>query len=95
MNFTIVKDDGVKSASVYTLDNFNFAGRMDYTAAKKAEAKEGRFLCVKVELKDGYEVVSVKNGEVAGNLQGGYYCFNGSTAGEVTYTIVTKASVAA
>ena len=62
---------------------------------KKAEAKEGRFLCVKVELKDGYEVVSVKNGEVAGNLQGGYYCFSGSTAGEVTYTIVTKASVAA
>lgn len=95
VEFTLNKDAGVKSASVYTVDNFNFAGRMDYTAAKKAEAKEGRFLCVKVELKDGYEIVSVKNGEVAGNLQGGYYCFNGSTAGEVTYTIVTKASVAA
>lgn len=95
VNFTIAKDDGVKSASVYTMDNFDFGGRMDYTAAKKAEAKAGRFLCVKVELKDGYEIVSVKNGEVAGNLQGGYYCFSGSTAGEVTYTIVTKASVAA
>ncbi len=95
VNFTIAKDAGVKSASVYTLDNFNFAGRMDYTAAKKAEAKTGRFLCVKVELKDGYEIVSVKNGEIAGNPQGGYYCFDGSVAGEVTYTIVTKASTAA
>lgn len=95
IEFTINKDDGVKSVSVYTRDNFNPATITDVTAAGKAEAKEGRFLCVKVELKDGYEVVSVKNGEVAGNLQSGYYCFNGSTAGEVTYTIVTKASVAA
>lgn len=95
IEFTINKDDGVKSVSVYTRDNFNPATITDVTAAGKAEAKEGRFLCVKVELKDGYEVVSVKNGEVTGNLQGGYYCFNGSTSGEVTYTIVTKASVAA
>lgn len=95
IEFTINKDDGVKSVSVYTRDNFNPATITDVTAAGKAEAKSGRFLCVKVELKDGYEIVSVKNGEVAGNLQGGYYCFNGSTAGEVTYTIVTKASVAA
>lgn len=95
VEFTLNKDAGVKSATVSTRDNFNPATITDVTAAGKAEAKEGRFLCVKVELKDGYEIVSVKNGEVAGNLQGGYYCFNGSTAGEVTYTIVTKASVAA
>lgn len=95
VEFTLNKDAGVKSATVSTRDDHNPATITDVTAAGKAEAKEGRFLCVKVELKDGYEIVSVKNGEVAGNLQGGYYCFNGSTAGEVTYTIVTKASVAA
>lgn len=99
VKFNVVKDDGVKSASVWSLDKMNdkmnFAGRMDYTNAKKAEAKDGRFLCVKVELKDGFTVESVKSGETSGNLQGGYYCFDGSKAGEVTYTIVTKAATAA
>mgnify|MGYP007038454139 CR=1 FL=1 len=95
VNFKIVKDDGVKSVSVWSLDKMNFAGRMDYTNAKKAEAKDGRFLCVKVELKDGFTVESVKSGETSGNLQSGYYCFDGSKAGEVTYTIVTKAATAA
>lgn len=95
VEFTLNKDAGVKSATVSTRDNFDPATITDVTAAGKAEAKAGRLFCVKVELKAGYEIVSVKNGEVAGKLQQGYYCFNGSTAGEVTYTIVTKASVAA
>lgn len=95
VEFALHKDAGVKSATVSTRDDHNPATITDVTAAGKAEAKAGRLFCVKVELKDGYEIVSVKNGEVAGNLQGGYYCFNGSTAGKVTFTIVTKASVAA
>ena len=90
--FTLNTDAGVKSASVWTLDNFNFSGMVDVTSAGKAEAKSGRYFCVKVEVNEGYEVASVKIGDTEGALQGGFYCFLGETAGTYTITITTQAA---
>ncbi|MCQ3035047.1 MAG: hypothetical protein MJ248_02335 [Bacilli bacterium] len=88
-SWTINSDAGVASVQVMTLDNFDFAGMQDVTAAGKAEAKAGRFICFKVALVTGAEIVSVKIGDTAGNLQGGFYCFDGSVAGSYTVDIVT------
>ena len=65
---------------------------LDFTDAKKCEAKTGRWLCLKVETEEGYVVDSVKTGETNGNLQGGYYCFNLSAAGDYTFNVTAKAA---
>ena len=92
INFTIEKGEHVSSVRVFTLDNFDFAGMLDFTDAKKCEAKTGRWLCLKVETEEGYVVDSVKTGETNGNLQGGYYCFNLSAAGDYTFNVTAKAA---
>lgn len=66
VNFTVQKDAGVKSASVLVRDNFDTEHLTDVTTEGKAEVKAGRWLCVKVELNEGFAVESVKSGETAG-----------------------------
>ena len=95
VNFTVQKDAGVKSASVLVRDNFDTEHLTDVTTEGKAEVKAGRWLCVKVELNEGFAVESVKSGETAGFFQKGYYCFNASKAGTYAFNIVTKAATAA
>lgn len=95
VNFTVQKDAGVKSASVLVRDNFDTEHLTDVTTEGKAEVKAGRWLCVKVELNEGFAVESVKSGETAGFFKEGYYCFNASKAGTYAFNIVTKAATAA
>lgn len=95
VNFTVQKDAGVKSATVSVRDNFDTEHLTDVTTEGKAEVKAGRWLCVKVELNEGFAVESVKSGETAGLFQKGYYCFNASQAGTYAFNIVTKAATAA
>ena len=95
VNFTVQKDAGVKSASVLVRDNFDTEHLTDVTTEGKAEVQAGRWLCVKVELNEGFAVESVKSGETAGFFKKGYYCFNASKAGTYAFNIVTKAATAA
>lgn len=95
VNFTVQKDAGVKSASVLVRDNFDTEHLTDVTTEGKAEVQAGRWLCVKVELNEGFAVESVKSGETAGFFTKGYYCFNASKAGTYAFNIVTKAATAA
>lgn len=89
--WNVVADTGVASYTVtrMVIEGQNPTGMADITLAGKDEVVANLWFAVKLTLKSGVEVTSVKVGDQDAFLMSGFYCAKADQEGEVKFVVTT------